>query len=264
MSDELIRNDCKQCGGRIKFPPSAAGTKVACPHCDWPVVLTIPETQPVPAPPAAPDPKSLPDVMPGAPVASAGHVHATPKWQLIGIPALCFLLVFGVILVAAIKKSRKGTQVVENVEEEEGETSRTPKNFKPLKRAKPKKSFNYQKPPPPIKTTGEITFNNPTPRKAGEDLQLMGHKVQKAAVGNLQYVYAEVFNHSKNLEYFNVNIEFDLFNKQGRKIGVAKDYLGDLPPLGKWSVKAVIFEKDVASAKLSRLTGEGEKAMSVK
>jgi len=208
----------------------------------------------------------LPDVMPGAPVppvATGGH--STPKWQLIGIPAVCFILIFGVIFVAAIKKSRKGKQVAENVEDGEGgESSNEPKNFKPIQRSKPEKSFNYKKAPPPMKSEGDINFNNPTPRKAGEDLQLLGHKVEKAAVGNLQYVYAEVTNHSKNMEYFNVNIEFDLFNKQGKKIGVAKDYLGDLPPLGKWPVKAVIFEKNVASAKLSRLTGEGEKAMSVK
>lgn len=40
---------CQSCGGHIEFPASAAGAKVACPHCHFDTVLQAP---PVIAPPA--------------------------------------------------------------------------------------------------------------------------------------------------------------------------------------------------------------------
>jgi hypothetical protein len=34
--DEYLKGTCKECGNHIEFPPSAAGTTVACPHCgEW-------------------------------------------------------------------------------------------------------------------------------------------------------------------------------------------------------------------------------------
>jgi len=34
--DEYLKCSCKECGNHIEFPPSAAGTTVACPHCgEW-------------------------------------------------------------------------------------------------------------------------------------------------------------------------------------------------------------------------------------
>jgi hypothetical protein len=31
--DKYLKGSCKECGNHIEFPPSAAGTVVACPHC---------------------------------------------------------------------------------------------------------------------------------------------------------------------------------------------------------------------------------------
>jgi hypothetical protein len=78
---------------------------------------------------------------------------------------------------------------------------------------------------------------------------------------NLKYVEGIVKN-NMDFEYNNLQLKFDLYNKEGNKITNAVDTLNNLAPYGTWTFKAPIFEFDipglgneVTDARLAQLTG---------
>ena len=229
---------CPGCGRRIKYGPEDAGTEAFCPHCDTPVILDAPADA-VPPPP-----------MP----------KGQSKAKLFLIPAIAFAAVFGLIVTAAMivkavtkKKTTKvvivdGKEQIIEVEVEDGK----PRKASPKVKLLP----GYKR---PLKTAAKkkLVFDNPTPRKGGDPAQLLGHKLIKADLGNMQYVVGIVTNHTGK-RYFDVEAFFDLYDDKGKKIGEAKDYLGILPPNGSWELKATIFDRGATSAKLRKIDKQAE------
>ena len=234
MSDSLIRMPCPSCGQRIKFGVEDEGTEAFCPHCDTPVVLHA-EVPPPPKP-----------------------NKGVPKALMIGIPVAAFAVVFGLLVtVAAIKRNKSAAKVEqsENTGEAEEATAGEPgggrKGTKKVALLK-----GYKRPFEPPKEE-KLVFDNPTPRKAGEPTQLMGHKIINAQSGKMQYVVGLVKNHTGK-RYFDVEVFFDLLDEKGRKIGEAKDYLGSLSANGTWEFKATIYNRGAKSAKLSKISADPE------
>jgi len=243
MADGLHRMPCPNCGRRIKFGEEDAGTEAFCPHCDTPVVLQIEDAPPVedgPAPPPRPVPSG------------------PSKGMLIAIPVAAFLVVFGLITVFAIISSKGKRAKVEQVDPETGEVVEEEDDDDPPRKAPPKvqRLANYKR-PLNLQTKKKVTFDNPTPRKGGDPTQLLGHKVIKAELGTMQYVVGLVTNHTSK-RFFDVYAHFDLFDDKNKKVGVAEDYLGILPPGGSWEVKATIFVRGATKAKLSKIDKDPE------
>src|ERR1700729_913219 len=108
-----------------------------------------------------------------------------------------------------------------------------------------------QPPAHPIKVAAMPTNPPPTnpapvkpavpekPQKSLDDLKVGPVQLEKAKVGSLVYAVGSVTNASE-FQRFGVQIELDLFGKNGKKIGVAKDYKDIIEPNHAWQFHALI------------------------
>jgi endogenous inhibitor of DNA gyrase (YacG/DUF329 family) len=236
MGEELIRMPCPSCGQRIKFGVEDDGTEAYCPHCDAPVVLQ----REVPPPPKP--------------------SRGLPKAALIGIPVAAFVLVFGIILAFAVMKkgNAAGKAPAEGQEpkKEVSEAKSKPSGGGAKASKKVVRLKGYKRPFDPPKEE-KLVFNNPTQRRPGDPMQLMGHKIIDAQSGRMQYVVGQVKNHTKT-RFFDVEIFFDLLDEKGKKIAEAKDYVGSLSGDETWEFKATIYNRGVKSAKLLKIDKDPE------
>jgi hypothetical protein len=242
--DSLQRMPCPQCGKKIKFGAADAGSDAFCPHCDTPVVLRAPGVS------AAPPPKP-----------KAGMSKA----QMFGIPAIIFAVVFtliaGIGLIKRGSAKKAANAEIEDMSDEDWLKAK--KSNKPTSVAGGKKGGKkvallkgYIRPLEKFVPKKNV-WDNPTKRKSGSAVQLMGHKIEKAESGSLIFVNGLVQNHSKG-QLYNVEAFFDLYNDKGKKLGETRDYLGILAPEGKWELRATIFQRGATSAKLRDIKYEEE------
>ena len=57
-----------------------------------------------------------------------------------------------------------------------------------------------------------------------------------------------------NRQRFGVQIEVDLLNDAGQKIGSAKDYQQAMEPSGQWQFKALVMDAKATNARLGKIT----------
>jgi endogenous inhibitor of DNA gyrase (YacG/DUF329 family) len=243
MAEELIRMPCPSCGQRIKFGVEDEGTDAFCPHCDTPVVLRS-------------EGRADPEFAPPPPKPN----RAVSKGVLFGVPAVVFCLVLGLMVTVAVKKQGRKSEVsAENTGDDDGGEEAPAKKGGGSSSGGGKKVAMLKGYKRPFQASKEekLVFNNPTPRKAGEPTQLMGHKILDAKLGKMQYVVGLLKNHTGK-RYFDVEIFFDLLDEKGKKIGEAKDYVGSLSGQETWEFKATIYNRGVASAVLRKVSLEAE------
>ena len=119
--------------------------------------------------------------------------------------------------------------------------------------------------PPPVKTVAIATNPPPSkpapaklapgekPQKSLDDLKVGPVQLEKAKVGSLVYAVGTVTNASE-YQRFGVQIKLDLFGKNGKKIGIAKDYKDVIEPNREWRFHALILDSHATSAKISSVT----------
>jgi len=90
------------------------------------------------------------------------------------------------------------------------------------------------------------------PQKSPDDLKVGPVQLEKAKVGSLVYAIGTVTNASE-FQRFGVQIELDLFAKNGKKLGVTKDYKDVIEPNREWQFHALIPDPRTSSAKVSSL-----------
>lgn len=119
-------------------------------------------------------------------------------------------------------------------------------------------------PPPPIKVTA--LPSNPPPvkpapakpavpvkrQKSLDDLKVSPVQLEKAKVGSLVYAVGIITNASE-FQRFGVQVELDLFGKNGKKLGIAKDYKDIIEPNKEWQFHALIPDPRTVSAKISSI-----------
>lgn len=90
------------------------------------------------------------------------------------------------------------------------------------------------------------------PQKSLDDFKVSSVELEKAKVGSLVYAVGTVTNASE-FQRFGVQIELDLFGKNGKKLGVAKDYKDVIEPNHQWQFHALIPDPRTASVKVSSI-----------
>jgi hypothetical protein len=79
--------------------------------------------------------------------------------------------------------------------------------------------------------------------------------LEKASEGNLVYAIGKLHNASDH-ERFGVKVVLDVFNASGDKLGTATDYTQSIDPGKEWRFKALITDRDAATAKLTAVKEE--------
>ena len=87
----------------------------------------------------------------------------------------------------------------------------------------------------------------PADLKAGE-IQL-----EKAGGSSLIYAVGQLDNNS-DYQRFGVKIQLDVFNKAGKKLGTAQDYIQVLEPRKSWHFRALLTDSKAATARVASIT----------
>jgi len=102
-----------------------------------------------------------------------------------------------------------------------------------------------------IKTV-ETVETKVTPVVEKEKLEVLTSSLVKE--GYLKYVSGTVRNNSTK-QYGYVQIQFNLYDKDGSQVGSAMANLNNLEPNGIWKYKAIVMDDEVTSFKLKGVTG---------
>lgn len=97
-------------------------------------------------------------------------------------------------------------------------------------------------------------------KRSGKDLEVLNYALQKAKDGDLVYVVGVLTNYAP-IQYFDLRVEFDLLDKDGKKVGDTHDLFKNLGPTAAWNFKAVVvLAENAAEAKLTKVMGEPDTA----
>lgn len=86
-----------------------------------------------------------------------------------------------------------------------------------------------------------------------KELEVVKFELQRMKDTSLVYVVGTIQNNSE-VQHQSVRVDFNLFDKNGKQIGQASDYIMILEPKSKWDFKALVVEAEAATAKLDKIT----------
>jgi len=212
-ASDTVKGACSSCSGRISFPAAAVGSTIACPHCGAQTVLAAPGAAAAPAPAPAPGPaRPQPAAQrPSPPVPGGGPGQQLYKARIPSRKGKSNALMFTLIGVGVVVLIGIAILITVIVLKKGG--------------------------------NGDAAGAG-----GGEGLELLNSNIQRAQEGGLVYVVGVVTNHDP-VQYFNVKVEFDLFDSGGQPLGETADYNGNLAPNKAWEFRALVLEENAADAK---------------
>jgi len=74
--------------------------------------------------------------------------------------------------------------------------------------------------------------------------------LEKAAGSSLTYATGTV-TETANRKRFGVQVEIAIFDRAGRLCGTAKDYQSRVEPGARWTFRALVTQKEAASARVT-------------
>lgn len=87
----------------------------------------------------------------------------------------------------------------------------------------------------------------------GKDLEVTELRWETGEFGS-RFVVGTLKNNT-NKRYSYVQVEINLYDKEGNLVGSTLDNVNNLDPHGTWKFKAVVMEEDAVEAKLKGVTG---------
>ena len=83
-----------------------------------------------------------------------------------------------------------------------------------------------------------------------EGLKPGEYAIKKEA--GLVYVTGEIHNQSAH-DQKSIQVQFDLFDKQGKRLGETSDFIGNLTADATWTFRCLVLQKDAATVKFARI-----------
>ncbi len=90
-----------------------------------------------------------------------------------------------------------------------------------------------------------------------DDLQLVKYDLTKIPGTTLMHV-AGVLKNNTDHEVLSLQIDFKLFDKTGKAIGTASDFIMSLGPKTEWPFKAQVLDTDAVKAELVKINYQGK------
>ncbi len=246
---------CQRCGESIEFPAHGLGLAVKCPHCGQrttllavanagpglePLVSTEAASPaqaafPARAPASSPEANASPEET--APGASPGIRETRPKRRRTA-PAL---LALGLAVTAGFLWSHRNW-------------------FNPAKVPEHSRELPATSDPPASATNlvSEKAVTSPavgTSPKSSDDFKPGRILLEKAKGTSLVYAVGVLKNDS-DYQRFGVNLELELTDARGNKVGTAKDYRAVLEPRQEWRFRALVLDSRAVSARVAVIREE--------
>jgi len=222
---------CRHCNGRISFPPNAAGSVIACPHCGKETPLIAPGVSTPPPPPA--------------PAAAAGHKAPPPPPPAAAAPV----------------KAKTPTPPVPT-EEEVQEAAPKAKGGKKIfaivgivlvLALAAGGAFIFMKKKGGGSSTSGGSGGGFKLLGSKEELEVVKYDLQKNEGTSLVYVTGTLRNNTAE-QRTSVRVDFKLFDAAGKQIGNASDYIMIMEPKQEWAFKALVVEPSVAKVEIDKVT----------
>ena len=231
---DYLKCRCQSCGNAIEFPASGLGLTTACPHCGQSTVLATEPTAPAPTSPSLRPPAKKPLPSFENPTASP-----TPKSR----SKLLLILILVAIVAGA---------VVALLTARNRPTSSKPAEVSGTKNNPTATSSATDVKPPDI---APITPSTTPAPKSIADLKTGSIIIEKAKGSSLIYAVGVLRNDSSQ-QRFGVNIELELTDARGNKVGTAKDYRAVLEPRQEWRFRALVLDSKAVAATVSSIREE--------
>lgn len=120
-------------------------------------------------------------------------------------------------------------------------------------RTKPDNAVGTADPPAaPASSPASATPKEPEPQKK-PNLEVVDHKPESGEYGT-RYVTGTIKNNT-NKTYSYVQVQINLYDKDGAQVGSTMDNTTNLEPGGVWKFKALILDDDATKYKIVEVTG---------
>lgn len=241
---------CQNCNGPIEFPADGIGSSVHCPHCGQKTTLfATPAADGTTTPPVTPtsrltpgmsafdpSPAPLTSQLSDTPTAEAHYEHAKPKSRLVRLTLLPVVLAgtAGLLFVFRDNWPRpKTTTSADNAS---------------TKRAEPSAMANHT-----FRQTDVLAVAKAS--KSIDDLKVSAITLEKGKGSSLVYAVGKLKNNSDH-QRFGVNVELEMVDGRGNRVGTAKDYRSVLEPRQEWHFRGLVLDPKAVSAKLANIREE--------
>lgn len=103
---------------------------------------------------------------------------------------------------------------------------------------------------PALRTNAAARPARPAPVQSMSNFSLSPVTIEKAAGSSLAYATGTLKNDTDR-QRFGVSVELEVFDRAGTKLGAAKDAAQIIEPRGEWKFRALLVQKDAASARVA-------------
>ncbi len=218
---DYLKCRCQNCGNAIEFPASGLGLPTACPHCGQSTVLATEPTAsarpPAKKPTASPTRKS--------------------RSKLLLVLVLVAIVAGSVIALLTARNRPTSSKPAEVSDTKDKPTATS--------------SATEVKPP----DSAPVTPSTAPAPKSIADLRTGSIIIEKAKGSSLIYAIGVVRNDSGH-QRFGVNIELELTDARGNKVGTAKDYRAVMEPRQEWRFRALVLDSKAVAATVSSIREE--------
>jgi hypothetical protein len=235
---EHIKCLCEKCRSPIAFPAHGIGTTVKCPHCDQDTILCAAVVGGV-----EPSPEKDETFLTGQNSVPENLLsrEASPES---GAPEQDIYLPLGIVLLAGVaamvfgfRTKQAGANASENRDSERA-TNRAVVSMGI--------SDSMKADGAPLQVS---------PAKSITDLEVSPITIEKAKGSSLVYAVGRLRNDSDH-QRFGLNVELELTDARGLKLGVARDYRNVLEPRQEWRFRALVLHPMAVSAKVASIREE--------
>ena len=106
------------------------------------------------------------------------------------------------------------------------------------------------------RTVSAAPTSPPTKRpKSLTDLQVNGISLEETAGSKLLYAVGSLKNDSEH-QRFGIKIVLDLFDRDGRRLNTATDYVAVVEPHGTWRFRALVLDPGATTVRMARIAEE--------
>jgi hypothetical protein len=250
---EHLKCLCEKCRSPIAFPAHGIGTTVKCPHCDQDTILCAAVVGGVEPSPEKDDTfltgtgqNSVPENLlsreaspeSGAPEQDIYLPQSEPNDRRRWLATLGIVLLAGVAaMVFGFRTKQAGSNSSENRDSERA-TNRAVASIEISDSTKADGA--------PLQVS---------PAKSITDLKVSPITIEKAKGSSLVYAVGRLKNDSDH-QRFGLNVELELTDARGMKLGVARDYRNVLEPRQEWRFRALVLHPMAVSAKVASIREE--------